>query len=93
MTGTWVWQTTGNNVNYTKFSSGYPKTGDTYNNCLQMAFENGNWSVGVCSAIYSSYHVCERPTLKASASSIYESMKINDFDTRCLNALRICFYT
>jgi len=70
--GSWIWQTSGNSVNYTKFNSGQPNGGTT-ENCLAMTSENGNWSDLMCTYTFS-YHVCEIPTSEP-APKIYYSKK------------------
>jgi Lectin C-type domain len=60
--GTWVWQTSGNVANYTKFQSGSPN-GGAYEDCLLMSQENGDWDDYDCWYLYMTYlTVCEKPT-------------------------------
>ena len=60
--GNWIWQNSGDDIDYTKFQPGEPN-GGTGENCMNMYYENGNWiDVNCLNAL--SYHVCERPAAK-----------------------------
>ena len=79
--GSWIWQTSGDDIDYSKFQPGEPN-GGTGENCLLMYYENGNWIDSTCTNAYN-YHLCERlaakPTLPPqSREGIYLHLQSND---------------
>ena len=74
--GSWVWQSTDNDVEYDRFQAGEPN-GGINENCMMMWYENGNWVDGVCQQSLN-FHICELPASKPKPPVIKEG----DFLTR-----------
>ena len=80
--GSWIWQTSGDDIEYSKFQVGEPN-GGANENCLLMYYENGNWMDIPCTNAYN-YHLCERlapkPALPPqSRAGIYQHIQINAY--------------
>ena len=57
--GNWIWQSSGNDIEYTRFQTGEPN-GGMYENCLTVSQENGVWGDWVCTNTLN-LHICEKP--------------------------------
>ena len=63
--GNWIWQSSGDDIDYSRFQPGEPNGG--YNeNCLLMQYENGNWVDTSCLAQVN-FQICERTAPKPTA--------------------------
>ena len=63
--GNWIWQSSGDDIDYTRFQPGEPN-GNFNENCLVLYFENGNWIDLPCSTTMN-FQICERPASKPTA--------------------------
>lgn len=68
----WVWQSNGTELDYVRFHPGEPN-GGTFENCLMMKEENGNWGDMPCQETgIANLVVCEKATTKPTLSPAVE---------------------
>ena len=63
--GNWIWQSSGDDIDYSRFQPGEPNGGSN-ENCLLMHYENGNWVDAYCLAQVN-FQICERTAPKSTA--------------------------
>lgn len=77
--GNWIWQSSGDDIDYSRFQPGEPN-GGINENCLVMQFENGNWIDASCLGQVN-FQICERPAAKPAPAKPGKEGKLLGLNT------------